>query len=341
MPGPAPDDVRWVSAARRWVRMPIAKPDQRGTAARTTAGWPRPAVTPADEAGGRPAAPGRGRGPPAAGGRRRRSRAGAQPLAAYLLLSPALVLYIAFIGIPLIGIVVISFVQWDLISPPHFVGPEQLPDGRARPAARPDAVEHLPVRHHDHRHPPRARPGPGAGGDHGPVPGGPVLGADRHRHPVPDVGRRRRADVVLHHGRRHRAAELLPAQDRHAARRTGWPRAPGRCPALVIIDVWATIGFTFIIFLVGLQTIPSELYEAASIDGAGAVRPVPADHPAAAVARPRSSRRRPRSSARSRSSPGRSSTPTAGPASPPRRSCSTSTARRSRTTSSATAPWCR
>ena len=40
-------------------------------------------------------------------------------------------------------------------------------------------------------------------------------------------------------------------------------------PALVIIDVWATIGFTFIIFLVGLQNIPNDLYEAASIDGAG------------------------------------------------------------------------
>lgn len=38
---------------------------------------------------------------------------------------------------------------------------------------------------------------------------------------------------------------------------------------LVIIDVWATLGFTFIIFLVGLQAIPGELYEAAAIDGAG------------------------------------------------------------------------
>lgn len=41
-------------------------------------------------------------------------------------------------------------------------------------------------------------------------------------------------------------------------------------PALVVIDVWATIGFTFIIFLVGLQSIPGELYEAAAIDGANA-----------------------------------------------------------------------
>ena len=40
-------------------------------------------------------------------------------------------------------------------------------------------------------------------------------------------------------------------------------------PGLVIIDVWATLGFTFIIFLVGLQSIPTDLYEAAAIDGAG------------------------------------------------------------------------
>jgi len=40
-------------------------------------------------------------------------------------------------------------------------------------------------------------------------------------------------------------------------------------PSLVGIDVWQTVGITFIIFLVGLQTIPSQLYEAARIDGAG------------------------------------------------------------------------
>jgi len=42
-------------------------------------------------------------------------------------------------------------------------------------------------------------------------------------------------------------------------------------PGLVIIDVWATLGFTFIIFLVGLQTIPEQTYQAAAIDGASAV----------------------------------------------------------------------
>jgi multiple sugar transport system permease protein len=44
------------------------------------------------------------------------------PAAAYLLLSPALVLYLAFVAIPLVALVVVSFLQWDLISPAHLTG---------------------------------------------------------------------------------------------------------------------------------------------------------------------------------------------------------------------------
>lgn len=40
-------------------------------------------------------------------------------------------------------------------------------------------------------------------------------------------------------------------------------------PALMILAVWIHIGFQMVIFLAGLQAIPSELYEAAMIDGAG------------------------------------------------------------------------
>ena len=41
---------------------------------------------------------------------------------AYLLISPAMVLFIAFIAVPVIGIVVFSFLQWDLLTPPKFAG---------------------------------------------------------------------------------------------------------------------------------------------------------------------------------------------------------------------------
>jgi len=38
--------------------------------------------------------------------------------------------------------------------------------------------------------------------------------------------------------------------------------------SLVVVDIWKWYGFHMVIFLAGLQTIPTELYEAARIDGA-------------------------------------------------------------------------
>ncbi len=43
-------------------------------------------------------------------------------------------------------------------------------------------------------------------------------------------------------------------------------------PAIMAMDIWASFGYYTILFLAGLQSIPEELYEAASIDGANAVR---------------------------------------------------------------------
>lgn len=39
-------------------------------------------------------------------------------------------------------------------------------------------------------------------------------------------------------------------------------------PAIIFVDLWHTLGFTFIILLAGLQTVPQELIEAARTDGA-------------------------------------------------------------------------
>jgi multiple sugar transport system permease protein len=43
-------------------------------------------------------------------------------------------------------------------------------------------------------------------------------------------------------------------------------------PAIIILAIWKNFGYNMLIFLAGLQTIPDELYEAARIDGAGAVQ---------------------------------------------------------------------
>lgn len=41
-------------------------------------------------------------------------------------------------------------------------------------------------------------------------------------------------------------------------------------PAIIMLAVWKNFGYNMIIFIAGLQNIPSELYEAASIEGASA-----------------------------------------------------------------------
>ena len=42
-------------------------------------------------------------------------------------------------------------------------------------------------------------------------------------------------------------------------------------PAVSLTTVWLNLGFTFIVILAGLQTIPEELHESAKMDGAGSV----------------------------------------------------------------------
>jgi multiple sugar transport system permease protein len=39
-------------------------------------------------------------------------------------------------------------------------------------------------------------------------------------------------------------------------------------PAIMVLSIWQGVGFQMVIFLAGLQDIPSELYEAAQVDGA-------------------------------------------------------------------------
>ena len=54
-------------------------------------------------------------------------------------------------------------------------------------------------------------------------------------------------------------------------------------PGLALMGLWG-IGGGAVIYLAGLQNIPPHLYEAAEIDGAGAMAKFRAYHPADAVA---------------------------------------------------------
>ncbi len=57
--------------------------------------------------------------------------------------------------------------------------------------------------------------------------------------------------------------------------RLGVPRIPWltssqwAIASIILLGVWKNLGFNFILFLAGLQSIPRHLYEAAAIDGAG------------------------------------------------------------------------
>jgi multiple sugar transport system permease protein len=42
-------------------------------------------------------------------------------------------------------------------------------------------------------------------------------------------------------------------------------------PSVIVMSVWGGIGFTMVVYLAGLQSIPEELYEASKVDGAGPI----------------------------------------------------------------------
>ena len=43
-------------------------------------------------------------------------------------------------------------------------------------------------------------------------------------------------------------------------------------PSILILSLWADVGYNTILFIAGMQGIPKDFYEAAEIDGAGAIR---------------------------------------------------------------------
>lgn len=56
-------------------------------------------------------------------------------------------------------------------------------------------------------------------------------------------------------------------------RRVEWLTDPQLAlPSVVFVQVWSTVGYISLFFLAGLQQIPTAVYEAATLDGAGRVR---------------------------------------------------------------------
>ena len=51
-----------------------------------------------------------------------------------------------------------------------------------------------------------------------------------------------------------------------------WLSATMLMPSLILLSLWADVGYNIILFIAGIQGIPDDFYEAAQIDGAGPIR---------------------------------------------------------------------
>jgi multiple sugar transport system permease protein len=178
-----------------------------------------------------------------------------EALAAYTFLSAPLLLFVVFLGGPLVAVFVISVFEWDLLTQPVFSGVENYKQLLSDPTAR-AAIQNT---------------------------FGLLLALAVNRIMPPTL------TYFL------RTAYFFPLIISWAAVALMWRyildpnfgflpyylskvglslpnvlTSPNwAMPALIFVDFWRTIGLTFIILLAGLQSIPNQLYEAAKIDGAG------------------------------------------------------------------------
>ncbi|MGC4154166.1 MAG: sugar ABC transporter permease [Propionicimonas sp.] len=194
-----------------------------------------------------------------------------EAIAGYLFISPVVVLFVTFIAGPLLATIAFSFVKWDLLTEPSFAGF----DNYARLATDPvigralantfifafaSVVSHVGI--------------------------GLLLAVAVNRQINRIVQYWIRTALFFPFLISWAAVSLIwkYALDpnfgfiNHYLQQLGlnppeWLVDPNwALPALIGVDWWHTIGYTFVILLAGLQTVPRELHEAAMVDGAGAVR---------------------------------------------------------------------
>jgi len=194
-----------------------------------------------------------------------------EAMVAYALLSPAIVLFLVFIAGPLVGAIVLSFFEWNLLTDAEFVGLDNyrqlFTDETALAAVRNtfvfafwSLVTHL-----------------GVG----------LLLALAVQRAIPGVLKYLFRTAIFFPVIMSWAAVSLIwlfildpnfgfinyYLDQLGLRTESWLLMPDTAmPAIILVDLWKTIGFTFILLLAGLQGVPAHLHEAAKIDGAGSVR---------------------------------------------------------------------
>ena len=200
--------------------------------------------------------------------RRRRSRI-RTAVEAYVLLTPSLVGFVLFLLAPIIGVVVISFFDWNLMGSPRFVGlanyREMMGDSEVWRSVR-NTVYYVVLN----------------------IPAQTVLAL------LLALAMNRR----LKGGKVFRVLFVLPWMAMPVALGIVWSWAfdpqhgvinqflalfgvdgpawlsstAWAMPVMASVNIWQYTGYTMLFLLAGLQAIPESLYEAAGLDGAGAVQ---------------------------------------------------------------------
>lgn len=202
--------------------------------------------------------------------RKNKTRDG-EGLAGWLFVSPAVILFFVFILAPFIAALALSFFQWDLLTPAEFAGLSNfkffLTDAAAHQAlsntfifAFASVVTHIGI--------------------------GMLLALAVNRKMSKIVQYIVRSSVFFPFLISWAAVSLLWKYVldpnfgiiNYYLNKVGI-QAPlwlidenWALPAIIGIDWWHTIGYTFVILLAGLQTVPQTLYEAAKVDGANVWR---------------------------------------------------------------------
>ncbi|MBC8263807.1 MAG: sugar ABC transporter permease [Anaerolineales bacterium] len=192
---------------------------------------------------------------------------------AYLFLLPSFTGFLIFVALPVVAALALSFVRWNLLSPPTFVGaanytqlltqdpifrktlwntayftvtivPLQLAFGLALAVALNRAIRGVTLY--------------------------------RLIYFMPVVTTIVAAALVFQ-WMFNRDFGLISAMIWKLGELTGLPIRPPDWlssawakPAVVLLTLWKNTGFTMVIYLAGLQAVPQELYDAAKVDGANA-----------------------------------------------------------------------
>jgi ABC-type sugar transport system permease subunit len=198
-----------------------------------------------------------------------RSRKRRGDLAGYLFISPAVLLFLLFIAGPFVAAILLSFYTWDLLTPADFVGlgnfRRLIEDNDLRRSmlntlvfAAASVVTHIGL--------------------------GLALALAVHRKMSAVVRYFVRTTFFFPFVVSWAAVALVWKYvldptfgiggyyvERLGFSAPNWLSTPSLAmPSIIAVDWWHTIGYTFIILLAGLQTVPDTLLEAARVDGANA-----------------------------------------------------------------------